>query len=475
MVSFAGRAVDLARLAEQLRQVSDSGRGAAIALTGRRRVGKSRLVQEFANQAGVPYLLFQATSGRHQAAERADFVDAIRQSGFPRADLVRGVRPGDWNQALRALATALPEDRPSVVVIDEVPWLVAQDRGFEGALQTVWDQHLSTRPVLLILIGSDLSVMEALQTYGRPFYGRAARMTLHPLNPHDVGTMTGLDPSNAIDAYLITGGYPEIVRAWHPGMTRKDYLRASVSDPLSPLLAAGELSMLGEFPEPTHARQALEAIGAGETTFSTIASHVGGGAAVPAGSLSPALATLIDKRVITFDLPLSTKRDTRNKRYRVADHYLRFWLAFLRRGIAEAERGRGDLVLNRIERSWSAWRGRAVEPLVRESLERMLPNDRWPDTEAVGGWWNRQNRPELDLIGADRRPAREIHFVGSVKWLGRPFDRRDLDALIRAVVAVPGADENTPLVAVSRDGFESGLALTSQWTPADLVAAWAPR
>jgi uncharacterized protein len=176
--------------------------------------------------------------------------------------------------------------------------------------------------------------------------------------------------------------------------------------------------------------------------------------------------------VVTTDLPPSTRQDTRNKRYRVADHYLRFWLAFLRRGIAEAERGRGDLLLNRIERSWSAWRGRAVGPLVRESLERMLPDDRWPETEAIGGWWNRQNRPELDLVGADGRPAREVHFVGSTKWLERPFDRRDLDQLVRDVVDVPGAGVDTPTVAVSRGGFPPGLALASQWTPADLVAAW---
>jgi hypothetical protein len=474
MASFTGRETDLGRLADQLRLVSGTGQGRAVVLTGRRRVGKSRLAQEFADRSGAPYLLFQATRGRHPAAERADFIDAIGQSTLPGADLVRGLTAADWNQALRALATALPEQRPGIVVIDEVPWLVEQETGFEGALQTVWDRHLAARPVLLILVGSDLSVMEALQTYGRPFYGRAARMVLRPLSPHDVALMTGLSAADAVDAYLITGGFPEVVQPWQHGMTRYDYLRGSLTDPLSPLLIAGELSMLGEFPEPTHARHALEAIGSGETTFSTIASRVGGGAAVPAGSLSPALATLVEKRVISIDLPLSAKPDTRNKRYRVADQYPRFWLAFLRRGIVESERGRGDLVLARIERSWPAWRGRAVEPLIRESLERRLPDDNWPGTEVVGGWWNRQNRPKLDLVGADGRPAREVHFVGSVKWLDRPFGPRDLEQLVRDRPSVPGAGRATRLVAVSRAGFEPHLALDGQWGPEDLVTAWAP-
>lgn len=479
MADFTGRDTDLQRLGDQLQTVADGSggtRGVAVLLTGRRRVGKSRLVQELCDRSRRPYVVFQATRGRQPAAERADLLAAIGDSPLPGAELVRGLAAGDWNQALRALATALPDTSPSIVVLDEVPWLVEQDRSFEGALQTVWDRHLSAKPVLLILVGSDLSVMEALTSYGRPFYGRAARMVLRPLNPYDVQQMTQLAAPAALDAYLVTGGFPEVVQPWRSGMSMRAYLQANLGNPLSPLLMAGELSLLGEFPEPTYARQVLEAIGAGETTFSAIASYVGGGSGIPSGSLAPVLATLVKRQVVSADLPLSIKPDTRNKRYRVADQYLRFWLAFLQRGIAESERGRGDLVVARVERAWTSWRGRAIEPLVRESLERRLPDDRWPRTEVVGGWWNRQNNPEIDLVGADRSPvARTVHFVGSIKWLGRPFDRRDLAGLIESRVAVPGTDASTPLVAVSRAGFAAELPLAQRWEPDDLVNAWAPR
>lgn len=181
--------------------------------------------------------------------------------------------------------------------------------------------------------------------------------------------------------------------------------------------------------------------------------------------------------MVDADLPLSTKPDTRNKRYRIADPYLRFWLAFLQRAVAESARGRPDLALRRIERSWTAWRGRAVEPLVRDSLARLLPDGTWADTEAVGGWWNRQNNPEIDLVGADRDPvATAIHFVGSIKWLdARPFDWHDYDELVRGAASVPGAADRTPKVAVSRPGVESGLPLAAAWGPDDLLAAWPDR
>ncbi|TDD57618.1 ATP-binding protein [Kribbella antibiotica] len=472
---FSGRAADLDLLERQLQAVTDGSgatRGRAVIITGRRRVGKSRLAQEFCDRAGRPYVVFQATRGRQPAAERADFGEAL--AGLPGAEAVSGLQSADWNQALRSLALALPDDVPSVVVLDEVPWLVEQDGEFEGALQTIWDRFLSAKPVLLLLVGSDLSVMEALQSYGRPFFGRAATMAVRPLHLADVQAMTGLTAVDSIDAYLMTGGFPEIVQSWQQGMSRQDFLRDAAANPLAPLLVAGELSMLGEFPQASQSRAVLEAVGAGERTFSAIAAQAGGSGGLSSGTLAPILNTLQVKQVVAADLPLSVRPDTKNKRYRVADPYLRFWLAFLQRGIPLIERGRGDLALSRIERSWASWRGRAVEPIVRESLERLLPDDRWPDAAALGGWWNRQNNPEIDLIGADREsPAHAVQFVGSIKWLdSQAFGAREYQTLARDLSAVPGASAETPLVAVSRCGVEDGLPLAASWGPEDLVRAW---
>ncbi|WP_432866192.1 DUF234 domain-containing protein [Microbispora rosea] len=144
------------------------------------------------------------------------------------------------------------------------------------------------------------------------------------------------------------------------------------------------------------------------------------------------------------------------------------------RGIPLVERGRGERVLATIERSWTSWRGRAVEPVVRQALSRLLPDDRWPETDAIGGWWNRQNNPEIDLVGADREPvARHVQFLGSIKWLENgSFGRHEYESLVRDMLAVPGADTGTPLVAVSRSGVDDGLPLAAHWGPEDLLAAW---
>jgi len=84
-----------------------------VAIRGRRQVGKSRLVQEFCDRAGVPYFFFTATKGASSVEAVAEFLSGLRESALPRdRELVPSVGSGDWPDAFRALAAMLP-DRPS--------------------------------------------------------------------------------------------------------------------------------------------------------------------------------------------------------------------------------------------------------------------------------------------------------------------------------------------------------------------------
>ena len=186
-VGFAGRKSELALLQKRLAGIKASGTGTALVIRGRRQVGKSRLAQEFCDRAEIPYLFYTATKGASPVEAIAAFLAELSNSSVPRD---RGLVPAEptasWPDAFRALAAVLP-DSPAIVVLDELPWLAEQDDIFDGALQTAWDRLLSRRPVLLLLLGSDLHMMERLTAYDRPFFGRADNMLLGPLNPAEVG------------------------------------------------------------------------------------------------------------------------------------------------------------------------------------------------------------------------------------------------------------------------------------------------
>ncbi|WP_026212198.1 ATP-binding protein [Longispora albida] len=453
MHGFVGRERELAILGKMLSRVQAGGRadrpGRAVLMRGRRRVGKSRLVERFIEQAGVPSVFFTASAQPSMAADLALFVQAAGRSDLPGAGLFRDQAPATWDAALELLVAALPADRPSIVVLDEMPYLIGNDQGFEGTLQKIFDRELSRKPALLICVGSDLAMMEAINTYGRPFHQRGTEMVIPPLSPADVASMLELPAAEAIDAYLVSGGLPLILDEWQPRQPVLEYLAEAVTDPTSALLVSGERSLAAEFPAESQARLVLGAIGSGERTHATVAQAAGG---MQHGTLGRALQILKAKRIVDAALPLSV-RASRETRYTVADPHLRFWLPFVGPHLPEIERGRGDLTLERIRASWTSWRGRAVEPVIREALRRMTGE--LPDgTAVIGGYWTRNNDPEVDIIAADREPiAKRVTAVGSIKWLeNRPFDLHDAGRLLHHRPLVPGADATTPMIVVSRSG-----------------------
>jgi AAA+ ATPase superfamily predicted ATPase len=459
---FIGRERDMARLQRHLDAVIDDGRGRLLSVRGRRQAGKSRLVTEFADRTGLPQLFFTGARLAEPRAELARFAMEAARSSLPGASLLDDVVLDSWAGALRLLAAALP-DAPAVVVFDEFPWLCGVSPDLEGALQVAWDRIFEQRPVLFVLIGSDISVMEALGTYERPLFGRVNELVVNPFELGDTAQMiaTG-DPSIAIDAQLITGGYPRLCAEWRGAADQ-------LVDENSELADVGRNVLTAEFPPDLQATRVLVAIGSGERTFKGISTRSGIGEQQLARSLET-LTTV--KRAVSADRPMSLKPGN-DPRYRVADSYLRFWLRFIEPSLPDIARGRPDLALRRVRESWPEFRGRAIEPIIRASVERLVLDD--PDlagTGAIGGYWTRSTTVEVDLVGVDRWPgARKVTLTGSVKWRGHsPFDRRDLADLIEQRASVPGAAD-AALVGVSRAGFATE-GLDRSYGPEDLVAAW---
>ncbi len=468
-MEFVGREEELGRLRQERERVrGDAGR--FVWITGRRRVGKSRLVQEFIEREQLPYVFFEAPRRAPTEALRR-FRENLRQSNLPSADLAAGATFEDWPSALRVAAQHADAERPSAIVIDELPDLLMHDPDADADIRAAWSA-LERMPVLLFCIGSDVSMMEQLMEHGRALFGRPTlQLRIPPMSPADIADLLSLDAADAFDAYLTIGGFPMLAADWGDGVTREQFLRREMNDPSSNLIVNGERILAAEFRGEIQAREVLEAIGKGERRFEEIRRRV----TLQPASLSRSLDTLVkSKRVVEKIVPHAAPMPRRDPRYLVADPYLRFWLRFVGPYLDEIERGRGDQTAAHLARDWSAYRGVAIEPIVREAIDRMLPGERFGDAVRVGSWWDRGER-QIDLVGlpAAKRPAR-VSFLGSIKWRERsPLDSADLSALVDASSAVAGVDVNTLLVGVSRSGFDAGASrLDVQLGPDELMAAW---
>jgi AAA+ ATPase superfamily predicted ATPase len=471
MSAFIGRERELDALSVELGDVrADAGR--FVWMRGRRRVGKSRLVEEFLRRAGIRHLYFQAPR-REPAAALARFGGALMESDLPASDLVSaGASFDSWPAALRFAAQGADAEDPIAIVIDELPYLVERDGGFAADLQMVWDRYLENLPVLLIAVGSDVRMMRTLTEYPAELHGRPTReMIVQPLTPAELASFAGVSSAQAFDRYVVVGGFPQLVDSWPEGTSRRQFLEGALADSGTQFVTNALRILTAEFDRESQAARVLDAIGAGERTNANIGRASG---VANESTLSTALKTLVGKGVVTEALPYAAPPGRKNKRYFVADSYLRFWLRFVGPSLDEVDRGRGDLVVERIERDWATYRGIAVEPLIRDSLERLLLEPAYAAAFAgariVGSYWTRNNAVQVDLVGgADRDPS-EVSFIGSIKWREKAaFGRDDANSLAAQRAHVPGAS-GAKLVGVSRRGFAKGTeALDDRFTPDDLL------
>lgn len=434
-------------------------------------MGKSRLVEELIREAGCPSISYVAIR-ESSVREVARFVDAIAGSDAPASPLVRaGAGAATWEAALELAVREVDRAEPLILVIDELPYLVDQDASIEATLQLAWDRTVRKSPVLLIVVGSDRATMESLSQEGRPLYDRPREMVIQPLSPAAVGDMLRLGATEALDAHLVTGGFPVLALEWGSGQTLHSYLEEALLSPTSFLVVSAERALAAEFPSDAQARTVLRAIGADARANREILQRTG----LSGTSLQDALAVLLSKGVVERLIPYSATSSAKTARYVVADPYLRFWLRFVGgSNIDLIERGCGRVVVERFEEAWPTYRGSAIEPVTRHAIERLLPDLPFGNAVHVGGFWTRNNAVEVDLVGGDKFPvASSIPFVGSIKWRDKaPFTRADARALAASGARVPGTGDQTLLVGVSRSGFEERTGLDLELGPEELLQAF---
>jgi uncharacterized protein len=325
-VDFFGRAPALRTLG-QLTDDLSGGHGQMLTVRGRRQAGKSRLLTHFTEASGLPYLYFSAVknapTGQQLATLVSDAATATRR--LPDLDGLFSSRPTSWHEAFSRIAMAC-RTTPSVVVLEEFPWAVEADRTLEGTLQNAWDRQLENTPVLLILVGSDVAMMERLTQHDRPLFGRSRTMVVNPFDPGECASALGGDrePVDVFDLHLVTGGYPRLVARAARSPRALDF-----AEETSDLLVTARLSLDAEFPPDAQPRRVLSAIGGmerGASGFSQVVDSLGESGGTAETAVTRALRVLVDaKRVVAVDHPVGAAPTSRLRRYRICDSHLRFW------------------------------------------------------------------------------------------------------------------------------------------------------
>lgn len=476
---FFGRREVLGALGGHLDAVTEGRTGRIVALRGRRQVGKSTVVERFVESADRPYVFVTGVFQGSLTKQLSDATAAIHEStcALPDAELLTQSPAGSWREWLGRLAIAA-RSGPVIAVLDEFPWLTGADPTLEGELQAQWDRNLAKLPVLLILIGSDVAMMDRLASYGRPLFGRLSALVVPALNPAEIAeALPGRSAVEVFDAYLVTGGYPRLVSDLASRRSRSvaDYVRSSLADLYSPLVTTARLSLDAEFPEPQSACQVLSAIGSsdsGNPGFTDILGSISDATERKRAETATtrALRMLTEtKGLIERELPAWASPSSKLRRYRVTDPYLRFWFRYIERNVDRIARGRSDLAIASFDRDWQTWRGQSIEPVVRDALQRLaLADPHLHEVESVLPWWVRDNSVEVDVVAVE---AETTALVGTIKWRAKgSVTAAEIEQLRLHRRHVPRAE--TALLAAISPIRAVPKGADVAYSAADLLGAW---
>lgn len=194
-----------------LKAAYDSQYSAFVAVTGRRRIGKTFLIREFFNYK----FTFQHSGVANQRTRQQlkDFKQSLEKQGLTKCHV-----PQDWFDAFYMLENLIEKSRQKrkVIFIDEMPWMDAPKSNFVSALEHFWNGFASARKdVLLIICGSATSwiINKIYKNYGGLHNRVTHRVNLQPFTLSECEQYCralGVAASRMeiLQAYMVFGGVP---------------------------------------------------------------------------------------------------------------------------------------------------------------------------------------------------------------------------------------------------------------------------
>jgi uncharacterized protein len=309
-------------------------KAAFVVIQGRRRIGKSAFIKHCGRKYADHFLQFEGLAPREgigakeQLAEFSAQLSA--QTQLPKLTLE------SWKQAFQVLAHAIPEQKKTVVLLDEISWMAIGEKDFAGHLKIAWDNLLSVRRNLVVVIcGSVSSWIEANILNSSGFVGRCSWVcTMPPMPlpeclPFWRGKASRVPTLDKIKTLSVTGGVPRYLEEMDPSLSAEQNIHRLCFDPGGLLFREFDDLFNSVFDRRSERyRQICKALSGPAKTLSELAKmlKVGRG-----GIISEALHELESAGFITADYPFSLLGgdDRRSARYRLSDNYTRFYLRYV--------------------------------------------------------------------------------------------------------------------------------------------------
>ena len=440
---FIGREREL----ETLQRLYETGTFQFPVVYGRRRVGKTALIGQFANEH--PTVFFTAVE-ENVEVNLYNLSREIFLFEHPDADLGAAPQYSSLQAAFEAVFQ-LARSKRLVFVIDEYPYLAKAEPACSSMLQLLIDRNKDSSGLFLILCGSSLSFMRE-QVLGRksPLYGRrTAQIELLPFDFFDaLRFFPGADPVVAAQLYGMAGGVPLYLLQFDASLSVEGNVTRAFLDPSSILYEEPQNLLKQEVQKSALYNAVIGAIASGKSANNEIATTVG----LTSTELTYYLKELQRIGLVVRETPVLGS--TRRAVYRLSDNLFRFWYRFVSPNRSTIERGITTRALHMVGSQLSTYMGPVFEQICAEWLWRMNANGQCGyDFDELGRWWGNdpelRREEELDIVCTSGKQA---CLVAECKWRNEPTGTAEAETLERRMRLV-GAPVGTKRYLFSKTGF----------------------
>lgn len=416
---------------EQLENLEKSRYFEFLVMYGRRRVGKTTILQEF---AGKHKVMFYSAQEKNDSLNLADFSRTAQRyfegqyiAPFP-----------SWEDAFSYI-TKKAEDNPAILIIDEFPFMAGPNPTIKSIIQHEIDHHWKNQKIFLILCGSSVSFMvNDIMGYESPLYGRTtATMEILPFDYYDSAKFfPGYSDTDKVIAYGILGGIPRYLNAFTGDYSIQKNIETRILANGAFLNDEPMMLLRTELREPNVYNSILEAIARGYNKIAEIADCIH----EDKGKCSKYMVTLLAIRLVEKKVPCGEPEGSRKSVYVLTDQFYRFWYHYIFANKSYYEMLGEKDAAEEIFDDISDFMGLAFEEICRQYLVRQAKQKKLPFIPAyVGKWWG--NNPaikaqdDVDVLALNKNKTEGIFC--ECKFTNKPMPMEEYDDLITASKAFP--------------------------------------
>lgn len=376
-----------------------------VILYGRRRLGKTTLLREFCHDKIHCYYMADRAGEKSQKKSLA-----LTMSTALREPILQTLEYPNWYDLFAAFDRFRPQNKKTVLILDEYQYICQTQSAFSSFLQKWWDEHWKNENILLILCGSITSMMyKETMAQSAPLYGRAsAQIHLKPLQYQYIQEfLPNHTETELIKFYSLGGGVPRYLELLQNYKDFSSALQELVLNQTGLLYNEARHLLHEEISSPNICWSILQTLGNGTGRISEIGSQLG----LPANQLTHYIELLKDLFLIFREVPVLEKNPERSKKgfYQVADPFLRLWFGSIYPYDSFLEFGQTEIIMSRLNPLIQKHISFCYEQLCRDFVKN---NAITFNCLRVGRQW--AGNYELDVAGVNA--DLKLNIVGECKW-----------------------------------------------------------